>query len=150
MMLGLFRTFLVFFLGGLLIVTAVITLVLISDIVWLDCLHDNPTRTCGDASLFVVVSPVYGIGIAIALYFLPLIVGTALAVLGRAILGYVPLWYVIAILPFCLLAYGTQATSWFPNNVELRPLWERLLMFSALQLLALLGCWWWDRRTTWT
>ena len=44
---------------------------------------------------------------------------------------------------------STQAKSWFPN-AELRPLSERLLMFSALQLPALLVCWWWDRRTTWT
>jgi hypothetical protein len=150
MLLAMLRTFLVFLLGGLLIATAVITLFLIGQTVWLDCLHDNSTLTCGDALLFVVVSPVYGIGIAMALYFLPIIVGTALAVLGRAILGYVPLWYVMAILPVCVLAYSTQTTSWFPPNTELRPLWERLLMFSALQLPALLVCWWWDRRTTWT
>jgi hypothetical protein len=106
MLLAMFRTFLVFLLGGLLIATAVITLFLIGHTVWLDCLDDNPTLTCGDALLFVVVSPLYGIGIAMALYFLPLIVGTALAVLGRAILGYVPLWYVMVILPVCVLAYN--------------------------------------------
>ena len=149
MLLAMFRTFLVFFLGGLLVATVGITLILIGQIVWLDCLHDSPTRTCGDALLFVVVSPVYGIEIAMALYCLPLIVGTAFAVLGRAILGYVPLWYVMAMLPFCVLAYSTQAKSWFPN-AELRPLWERLLMFSGIQLPALLVCWWWDRRRTWT
>ena len=67
MLLAMFRTFLVFFLGGLLVATVGITLILIGQIVWLDCLHDSPARTCGDALLFVVVSPVYGIGIAMAL-----------------------------------------------------------------------------------
>ena len=147
MLLAMFRTFLVF--PRWTIGRYRITLILIGQIVWLDCLHDSPTRTCGDALLLVVVSPVYGIEIAMALYCLPLIVGTAFAVLGRAILGYVPLWYVMAMLPFCVLAYSTQASSWFPN-AKLRPLWERLLMFSALQFAALLVCWWWDRRTTWT
>jgi len=150
MLIAIFRTFLVFFLGGLLIATVVITVVLIGRTVWLDSFHDNATLTCGDALLFVVVSPVYGIGIAMALYFLPLIVGTALAVLGRPILGCVPLWYVMAILPVCVLAYSTQTMSWFPLNTELRPLWERLLIFSGIQFPALLVCWWWDRRTTWT
>jgi hypothetical protein len=28
----------------------------------------------------------------------------------------------------------------------MRPLSERLLVFSALQMLCLLICWWWDRR----
>ena len=149
MLIAMFRTFLVFFLGGVLITTAVITLLLIGQYVWLDCLQDNPTHTCGDALLFVVVSPVYGIGIAMALYFLPIIVGTALAVFGRGFLGYVPLWYVMAILPVCALAYNTQTKSWFPN-AELHPLRERLMMFSVIQLPALLACCWWDRRTTWT
>jgi hypothetical protein len=67
-----------------LVATVVITLILIGQIVWLDCLFDSSTRTCGDALLFVVISPIYGIGIAMALYFLPLIVGTAFAVLGSA------------------------------------------------------------------
>ncbi len=149
MLIAVFRTFLVFFLGGILIATAVISLSLIGQYVWLDCLHDNPTRTCGDSLLFVVVSPVYGIVIAMGLYFLPIIVGTALAVFGRAIFGYVPLWYVTAILPVCALAYSTQTKSWFPN-AEMHLPWERLMMFSAIQLPLLLVCWWWDRRTTWT
>jgi hypothetical protein len=55
------RTFLVFFVGGLLITAAVISLFLTSSIVWTDCLHDNPNHTCGDALLFAAVSPVYGV-----------------------------------------------------------------------------------------
>jgi hypothetical protein len=126
--------------------TAVISLYLDGGIVWLDCLHDNPNHTCGDALLFVAVSPFYGIMIGMAVSFLPLIVGAALAVLGRAVFRYVPLWYVLAILPACVLAYSAQAPSWFPHD-ELRPLSERLAMFSAFQVPALLICWWWDRRT---
>ena len=60
MLIALFRTFLVFFVGGLLMTTAVISLFLIGGIVWLDCLHDNPNHTCGDALFFVAVSPFYG------------------------------------------------------------------------------------------
>src|SRR5215475_12298032 len=43
MLIAIFRTFLVFFLGGLLIATVVITVVLIGRTVWLDCFHDNAT-----------------------------------------------------------------------------------------------------------
>ena len=65
MLLAMFRTFLVF--PRWTIGRYRITLILIGQIVWLDCLHDSPTRTCGDALLLVVVSPVYGIEIAMAL-----------------------------------------------------------------------------------
>jgi len=56
-----------------------------------------------------------------------------------------PLWYVIAILPACALAYLAQTSSWYPQD-QVRPLSERLLVFSTLQMLCLLICWWWDRR----
>jgi len=148
MLIALFRTFLVFFVGGLLMTTAVISLFLIGGIVWLDCLHDDPNHTCGDALFFVAVSPFYGIIIGMLVNFLPLVVGAALAVLGRAVFRYVPLWYLMAILAACVLAYRAQGSPWLPYD-ELRPLSERLLVFSAIQVLALLICWWWDRRKTW-
>jgi putative flippase GtrA len=149
MLIALFRTFLVFFVGGLLMTTAVISLFLIGGIVWLDCIHDNPNHTGGDALFFVAVSPFYGIIIGMVVNFLPVIVGAALAVLGRAAFGYVPLWYVMAILAACVLAYNAQGSPWLPYD-ELRPLSQRLLVFSAFQVSALLICWWWDRRDTWT
>ena len=149
MLIALFRTFLVFFVGGLLMTTAVISLFLIGGIVWLDCLHDNLNHTCGDALFFVAVSPFYGIIIGMVVNFPPLMVGAALAVLGRAVFRYVPLWYLMTILAACVLAYRAQGSPWLPYD-ELRPLSERLLVFSAFQVLALLICWWWDRRKTWT
>ncbi len=149
MLIAMFRTFLVFFVGGLLMTAAVVSLYLTGGIVWLDCLHDNPNHPCSEALLFVAVSPLYGITVGMAVNFLPLIVGAALAVLGRAVFRYVPLWYLMVILPACVLAYGTQASSWFPYDGP-RPLSERVLMFSAFQVPALLICWWWDRRSTWT
>jgi hypothetical protein len=142
---ALFRTFLVFFVGGLLMTTAVISLFLIGEMVWLDCFHDNPDLVCGDALLLAVVSPLYGVTIGMAVNFLPLIAAAALAVLGRAVFRHLPLWYVIAILPACVLAYAAQASSWLPHT-EMRPLSERLLMFTAFQIPTLLICWWWDRR----
>lgn len=144
----LLRTFLIFFIGGLLMTTAVISLVLDGGIVWLDCLHDNSNHTCADALLFVVVSPFYGITIGMAVGFLPLLVGATLAVLGRVIFRHLPLWYVMATLPVCILAYGAQGAPWLPDD-QLRPLSERLLVFSIFQMSALLICWWWDRRKTW-
>ena len=75
-------------------------------------------------------------------------VGAALAVVGRAVFRYVPLWYLMIILAVCVLAYRAQGPRWLPYD-ELRPLSERLLVFSAFQVLALLICWWWDRRKTW-
>jgi hypothetical protein len=84
-----------------------------------------------------------------AVGFLPLLVGATLAVFGRAVFRHLPLWYVIATLPVCILAYRAQGAPWLPHD-HLRPLSERLLMFSAFQVSALLICWWWERRKTWT
>jgi hypothetical protein len=148
-LIALFRTFLIFFVGGLLMTTAVISLFLIGGIVWLDCLHDNPNHTCGDALFFIAVSPFYGIIIGMVVNFLPLLVGAALAVLGRAVFRYVPFWYVMTILAACVQAYRAQGSPWLPYD-ELRPLSDRLLVFSAFQVPALLICWWCDRRKTWT
>jgi len=142
---ALVRTFLVFFVGGLLLTTAVISFFLIGEMVWLHCIHDNPNLTCADALFFAAASPFYGIVIGMGVNFLPLLAGALLAVLGRAFFREVPLWYVIAILPACVLAYVAQTTSWYPHD-DVRPLSERLLVYAALQLPCLMICWWWDRR----
>src|SRR5262245_4910444 len=99
------RTFLVFFVGGLSLTTAVISLFLIGGMVWVNCLQDNPNPTCADALFFAAASPFYGIVIAMGVNFLPLVVGALLAVVGRAAFRDVPLWYVMAILSACVLAY---------------------------------------------
>src|SRR5262245_61853915 len=70
--------------------------------------------------MFVAVSPVYAIGIGMALNFLPLMVGAVLAALGRAAYRQLPLWYGLAILPACVAAHSTQATSWLSHG-EVRP-----------------------------
>jgi hypothetical protein len=139
------RTFLMFFAGGLLTATAVISAVLSGGIIWLDCLHDNPGHVCGDALMFAAISPFYGLLLGMLVGFLPILVGAALAVLGRVFFRHIPPWYVIAMLPACVLAYAAQGSPWFPYDT-LRPLSERLLIFSAYQASALLLCWWWDLR----
>jgi hypothetical protein len=48
-------------------------------------------------------------------------------------------------LPACALAYLAQGSSWYPHEA-VRPLSDRLLIFSAFQVPCLLICWWWDRR----
>jgi hypothetical protein len=140
------RTFLVFFAGGWLAATAVITAILSCGIIWLDCLHDNPGHVCGDALMFAAASPFYGLLLGMLVGFLPILVGAALAVLCRAFLDDVPLWYVIVMVPACVLAYAAQGSPWFPYDV-LRPVSERVLMFSGFQAPALLICWWWDQST---
>jgi hypothetical protein len=113
--------------------------------VWLYCLDGNPNQACGDALFYGAASPIYGVIIGMGINFLPLAVGAVLAVTGRKLFRSLPLWYVIAILPACALAYLAQTSSFYPQD-QMRPLSERLLVFSALQLLCLLICWWWDRR----
>jgi hypothetical protein len=142
---ALLRTFLVFFAGGLLTATAVISLVLSGGIIWLDCLHDNPRHFCGDALLFAATTPFYGLLLGTLVGFLPIFVGAVLAVLGRAFLRHIPPWYVVAMLPACVLAYAAQGAPWFPYDT-VRPVAERLLIFSAFQAPTLLICWWWDLR----
>jgi hypothetical protein len=80
---ALIRTFLIFFAGGLLLTAAAISIFLIGSMVWLQCLHDDPTQTCGDALFYGAASPIYGI--IIGINFLPLAVGALLAVLGRVL-----------------------------------------------------------------
>ena len=142
---ALIRTFLIFFVGGLSLTAAAISIFLIGNMVWLQCLHDDPILTCGDALFYGAASPIYGVIIGMGVNFLPLAVGAVLAVTGRAFFRRLPLWYLIAILPACALAYVAQTSSWYPQD-QMRPLSERLLVFSALQMLCLLICWWWDRR----
>jgi hypothetical protein len=139
------RTFLVFFVGGLLVAVAVISLVLSGAAIWMDCFHDNPGHVCGDAIFFAAVTPLYGLVLGLFVAFLPLTVAATLAVLGRAVLRRVPLWYALAILPVCVLAYLAQGSPWFPYDT-VRPLSERLWLFSGFQAAALLICWQWDRR----
>jgi hypothetical protein len=142
---SLIRTFLIFFAGGLLLTAAAISIFLIGSMVWLQCLHDDPRLTCGDALFYGAASPIYGVIIGMGLNFLPLAVAAFLAVTGRAFFRRLPLWYVIAILPACALAYVAQTSSWYPQD-QVRPWSERLLVFSVLQMLCLVICWWWDRR----
>jgi hypothetical protein len=139
------RTFLVFFVGGLLVAIGVISLVLSGGAIWMDCFHDNPGHACGDAIFFAAVTPFYGVVLALFVAFLPLAVGATLATLGRAVLRHIPLWYALAILPACVLAYLAQGSPWFPYDT-VRPFFERLWMFSGFQAAALLICWQWDRR----
>jgi hypothetical protein len=139
------RTFLVFFVGGLLVAIVIISVVLSGGAIWMDCFHDNPGHVCGDAILFAAVTPFYGVVLALFVAFLPLVVSAVLATLGRAVLRHVPLWYTLVILPASVLAYLAQGAPWFPYDT-VRPLSERLWMFSGFQATALLICWWWDRR----
>jgi len=143
---SLVRTFLIFFAGGLLLTTAAVSLLIIGDMVWQQCLHDDPTQTCGDALFFAAASPVYGAIIGMGFNFLPLFVAAVLAVLGRAYFKRVPLWLLIVILPVCVLAFVAQGGSGYQHDNEVRPLSERLVMFSGFQALCLMICWWWDRR----
>jgi hypothetical protein len=137
------RTFLVFFVGGLLTATAVISAAMSGGIIWLDCLHDSPGHVCGDALLFTAISPFYGLLLGMFVGFFPIFVGAVLAVAGRAYFRRIPVWYVVAMLPACVLAYAAQGSPWFPYDT-LRPVSERVLIFSAFQAPALLICWWWD------
>jgi len=141
-----FRTFLIFFLGGLLLSAAAISLFMIGDLVWLQCFHDDPSQSCGDALFFSAASPIYAVILAMGFNFLPLFVAALLAVLGRVYFKRVPLWLVIAILPICVLAFAAQGTSGYLHENEVRPLSERLIVFTGFQGLCLLICWWWDRR----
>jgi hypothetical protein len=140
----LLRTFLVFFAGGLLLAAAMVSLVMSGGMIWAGCFHDDPSYVCGDALFFAAVTPFYAVVIAMFVGFIPLLAGAALAVLGRAAFGHVPLWYAMAIVPACVLAYFLQGAPWFEDG----PLSERLLLVAAVQAAALLIGWWLDGRHT--
>jgi len=142
---SLFRTFLVFLLGGLALTTAAVSIFFVGGLVWHHCFLDSPNPSCADTLFYAGAFPLYGLVIALGLNFLPLVVGAVLAVLGRVFFRRVPLWYLLVILPGCVLAYVAQISSWYPQDV-VRPLSERLPMYAVLQMPCLLICWWWDRR----
>jgi hypothetical protein len=139
------RTFLVFFVGGLLLATAVVSAVMMGAAIWVDCFDDDPLHACGDGILLAAVMPFYSIVIAMFVGFMPLIVGAILAALGRAFFRHPPLWYAIAILPICVLAWLANGSPWFPSEAPHAPS-LRLLMVVVFQAAALLICWWWERR----
>ena len=139
------RTFLIFFLGGLLLTAGAISLFMIGDMVWQNCINNNPSQTCGDALFFSLASPIYGVLLGMGLNFLPLLVAAVLAVLGRAFFKHVPLWLLIVIVPACALAFAVQGSPFYQLD-DVRPQSERIVMFTGFQALCLLFCWWWDRR----
>src|SRR5262249_56734667 len=94
---ALLRTFLVFFVGGLLLTAAVITLFLIGDSVWRDCLQDNPADACADALFVAATSPIYGLVLGMGLNFLPLLVAAGLAVPCPAIFPRTAPWDCVAV-----------------------------------------------------
>jgi hypothetical protein len=135
------RMFLLFFIGPWLIAAAAVACVLVGTAIWSDCLHDSPGHVCGDALLFVLIAPFYSIGFAMSVWFMPMVVGALLAVLGGAIFGRVPAWYAMAVLPVCALAYVAQGAPWFAADAE-RALWARVLIVAGVQAVAvLLICW---------
>lgn len=139
------RTSLIFFVGGLMLTTAAIGAIMIGDMAWRSCWHDDPSQTCASALFFAIAVPFYAIVVAMGVNFLPLFVGAVMAVAGRWMFGRVPLWLVVTMLPACALAYLAQGSSWYPHE-PMRALSDRLLIFAALQVPCLLICWWWDRR----
>jgi hypothetical protein len=142
-----FKTFWIFLGGGFLIMTAMMSFWLISEVIRIDFLRDNPHRTREHALLLAVLSPLYGAFFVLFLKLLPLLAGAALAAVGRAIFRTLPFWYLILTLAVCLLVEDAQGL-WRDTDSDEGPpvLSVRLLMSFLYQGPSLLICWWWDRR----
>jgi len=139
------KTFLVFFVSGVALGTAMATVVLIFDAIWTDCFAGIPgTPVCGDGVLVALTLWVPAVGTTMGIAFVPLLAGAVLAAVGRRLLDRIPLWYAAAILPLCLLAYLAVGAPWLQET----PLAYRLVLVAAFEAAALLLGWWLDGRHT--
>lgn len=136
------RTFLVFFVGGIILGVAVGTLVLGFQVLRAGCLAAIPGAACGDAVLVALTLWVPATGAVFGLAFAPLLAGAVLAAVGRRFLDGVPLWYVMAVLPLCVLAYLGVGAPW----IAAVPLAGRLVIAAVFEAAALLLGWWLDGR----
>ena len=138
------RTFLVFFVGGVVLGTVGVTVIMSFEIIRTGCFGDDPDAVCGDALLIALTTWFPASGIAMSAAFVPVLAGAVLAALGRALFGRVPLWYAIAVVPACVLAYlAVGAPAIVPA-----PLAARLVVAAAFQATALMAGWWLDGRHT--
>jgi len=142
-----FRTFWIFLGGGFLIMTAMMSFWLISEVIRIDFLNNNPHRTREHALLLAVLSPLYGASFVLILKLLPLLAGAVLAAAGQAIFRSLPLWYLILTLAVCLLVEDAQGLWRVTDSDEGPPVLPMRVLMSFVYLApSLLICWWWDRR----
>ncbi|HWR42548.1 hypothetical protein [Sporomusa sp.] len=136
------RTVLIFLFGGFILTVAVYAINDICGIVWIDFVHYNPHRSQAHALQLIAMSPITGL-ILTLYYSLPVIVGAMVAAVFQRILGRIPFYSLAVMLPICVFTLYKQIPS-RPIPIE----YTDILGLFILQLPVVVGCWWWNNRTS--
>ena len=133
------RTFWIFLLGGYVITVAILSLATIGG--W--AFYDNPH---GSNLIEVAVVALLLASLGGLVFLLPaVLLGAGLATLCHAVLGYLPIWLLIFILPICVL-FESWWLMQFLGEGEPASFGQIVLRVTAGAVPALLGSWWWARR----
>jgi hypothetical protein len=136
-----------FLFGGFLITVVTFSLYVAGDTVYTDYIRHNPNRTYRETMQTLYVSPFAGFFLSLWNMPLALITGTVSAMIGFRILGRLPFWYLLVMLPLCAVAMCVQkkivSDYFWDNPVD----WMHFVVWVAPHLLMyLLICWWLNRK----
>jgi hypothetical protein len=95
---------------------ALFTLWMISDLTWVDFIHQNPNRPQSNALTMMALSPLYGLFFALGLSELWLIAATMLGILGQLFWRRVPYSSILVMLPVCGYCLFLQKHFLFPSD----------------------------------
>jgi hypothetical protein len=134
---------------GLAVNMAGVCALAVGEIVWSDFLHVNPYRTQGNAVISaVLLGPLVGLFAAVAFTGLCLLTGAVFAVIGFALFGRIPLWFLLATSPVSMAAlwgqmiYLDQYFSEYPGHLGS----PSILALASVQLPSMAFCWFLTRR----
>jgi WD40 repeat protein len=123
-----------FLLLGFAINAAVITVWEELSFVWLDFLHPEQQQITNELSM-VVLAPIASVVAALLLAPLPVFTGAIVMAFLIRVLGALPFWTVILLIPLCIFAFALQ------SHLSGRGPWAIDAAFVAAQIPFVLFCW---------
>jgi hypothetical protein len=127
---------------------------MISDLTWVDFIHQNPNRPQSNALTMMALSPLYGLFFALGLSELWL-AATMLGILGQLFWRRVPYSSILVMLPVCGYCLFLQKHFLFPSDdpsflagppSDDDYSWPFFLRNAHDQSIILIGCCWWNNR----
>src|ERR1700733_16149346 len=132
-----------FLLLGFAVTGAVITARLDLHLVWSEFLHPDPDMPISNALMLLVLSPFASLVAALVLAPLPVFTGAIVMALLIRVLGTLPFWTVILVIPSCIAVFALQS-HFSSNEVSSNQPWMSTPIghdIVAAQFPFVLGCW---------
>ena len=132
-----------FLLLGFAVTAAVITARLDLHLVWSEFLHHDPDMPISNALMLLVLSPFASLVAALVLAPLPVFTGAIVMALLIRVLGTLPFWTVILVIPSCIAVFALQS-HFSSNEVSSDQPWMNTPLghdVVTAQIPFVLGCW---------